>query len=115
NAGRDPVANREMAQMMASTYLGAAGDANDPRATPVLGRAQGLPPLMIQAAGRDVFVDDSRAIADWARAGGVDVTLDVWDDMIHQWQQYASVLPEARRALAALGTFVRRRMDAADA
>jgi acetyl esterase/lipase len=115
NAARDPVANREMAQMMASGYLGANGSALDPRATPMLGSAHGLPPMMIQAAGRDVFLDDSRAIADWARAGGVDVALDVWDDMIHQWQQYASVLPEARRALAALGAFVRERMDAAGA
>jgi monoterpene epsilon-lactone hydrolase len=73
---RDPVGNREMAQMMAATYLGAAGKPDDPRATPVLADFKGYCPLLIQAAGRDVFRDDARAIQERATAAGVDSVLD---------------------------------------
>ena len=105
---RDPVANREMAQMMAATYLGADGRPDDPRATPVLADFKGFCPLFIQGAGRDVFRDDARAIQERATDAGVDSLLDEWPEMIHTWQLYASVLDEARQALAKARKFLSR-------
>jgi epsilon-lactone hydrolase len=105
NSERDPVANREIARMMAATYLGADGCLDDPRATPVLAPFTGFPPLMIQAAGRDVFLDDARDVHTQGSAAGVHTRLDVWPDMIHQWQLYASELDEGRRALQVMADF----------
>ncbi len=39
--------------------------------------------------------------AERAKAAGVDVTLDLWDDVFHVWQADADLLPEARDAIAA--------------
>ncbi|WP_281783678.1 alpha/beta hydrolase [Sinimarinibacterium flocculans] len=105
---RDPIASREMAQMMAQMYLDGASP-HDHRASPVLGSFAGLPPLLIQAGGRDVFLDDARAATAGAQAAGVEVHCDLWPDMIHQWQLYASVLDEAREAIDVLGRFLQER------
>jgi acetyl esterase/lipase len=45
----------------------------------------GLPPLLIQAAGRDVCHDDSVRLAATARAAGVDVTITEYADVEHIW------------------------------
>jgi epsilon-lactone hydrolase len=37
----------------------------------------------------------------------VNVTLQVWPDMIHAWHLFYQQLAAGRRALAAVGTFVR--------
>jgi len=37
------------------------------------------------------------------------VTLEIWPRMPHVWHGFAPVLPEARRAIARIGEFVRRR------
>ena len=104
----DPVANREMAQMMAASYLGPDGKAVDPRATPVLADFSGYPPIYVQAAGRDVFMDDARAIQARARAAGVDSTLDEWPDMIHNWHMYATELDEGKNALGRAAAFIQK-------
>jgi monoterpene epsilon-lactone hydrolase len=36
------------------------------------------------------------------------VTLEPWDDMIHVWQIFASLLPEAREAIGRIGEFIRK-------
>jgi monoterpene epsilon-lactone hydrolase len=104
----DPVADRETALMMAATYLGSSGKPEDPRATPILGDFSGFCPLLIQAAARDVFRDDARAIAACARRAGVPCELEEWPGMIHQWQLYAAELAEARQALEKVDRFLAR-------
>ena len=42
-------------------------------------------------------------------AAGVDVEFEAWDDMIHVWQAFAAILPEARDAIDRIGSFVRDR------
>jgi acetyl esterase/lipase len=43
------------------------------------------------------------------RAAGCDVSLEVWPRMPHVWQTWARVVPEARRALVRIGTFVQEK------
>jgi acetyl esterase/lipase len=49
-------------------------------------------------------------LAEKASATGVDVTLEPWDGMIHVWQIFASMLPEAREAIDRIGDFIRKRI-----
>ncbi len=39
-------------------------------------------------------------------------SLERWDDMIHVWQAFAPLLPEAAAALERIGAFVRARVPA---
>jgi len=51
---------------------------------------------------------DVQRFADKARGAGVDVTLEVWTEMQHDWQIAAKLLPEGRQAIAHVGDFVDR-------
>ena len=54
------------------------------------------------------MLDDSKRLAERARRYGVNVNLEVWPEMIHVWQLFAAVLPEARGAIEHIGAFIRK-------
>ena len=101
----DPLIDREMLEGMAAAYLGDRSRTT-PLASPYYADLRGLPPLLLQVGTAEVLLDDSRRLADRAKEAGVDVTLEVWDDMPHVWQAFVSFLPEAREALEHCGQFV---------
>lgn len=92
---------------MAELY--AAGRLDQPGPSPLFGDQSGLPPLLLQTGGDEILRGDAERLAARARQEGVDVTLEVWDGMWHAWHSFAPVLSEARRAIAAVGVFVRSR------
>jgi epsilon-lactone hydrolase len=89
----------------AKIYAGGA-DLRAPLISPLYADPVGLPPLLIQVGSEENLLSDSTLFADKARAAGVDVTLDVWKGMQHVWQYAASLLPEARQAVARIGEFI---------
>ena len=107
-AARDPMHQRAMILNMAKAYLGKSGDARDPLASPLFADLGGLPPMLIQCGGREVILDDSRKLAARARAAGVEVELDLYEEMIHVFQTYAE-LPDTAKALARAGAFLDKR------
>lgn len=93
---------------MAKIYLGDA-DPRQPTASPLHADLTGLPPLLIQVGDLETLLDDSTRLAARAEAAGVDVTLEVWPEMVHVWQLFAPMLPEGREAIARIGAFVREK------
>ncbi len=69
---------------------------------------RGLPPLLILVGTAETLLDDSTRLAERAKAAGVKVDLQVWDDMVHVWPMFASILPEGQQALDGIGEFVRQ-------
>jgi acetyl esterase/lipase len=107
-AALDPMVQRDRLQRLADAYLGKS-DAQHPLASPLFADLQGLPPLLVHVGTAETLLDDSTRFAERARRADVDVTLDVWDDMIHVWHAFGSVLPEARQAIERIGAFLQRR------
>lgn len=105
-AAVDPMHQRAMIQALARHYLGADGNRRDPLASPLYGDLRGLPPLLLQVGDRETGLDDSTRFADAARAAAVEAQLEVWDGMIHVFQQFARELPEARQAIERIGAFL---------
>lgn len=105
-AGVDPIVQKEGLLEMAGLYLNGADPAG-PLASPVGADLTDLPPLLIQVGSAETLLDDSTRLEEKAVECGVDVTLDVFEDMIHVWQVFASMLPEAREAIDRIGLFVR--------
>lgn len=101
-ADSDPIHQRRMVLAMAGNYLGQQ-DASDPRVSPLFAELQGLPPLLLQVGDRETVLDDSRMFARKAQAAGVAVQLQVYDAMIHVFQQFPQQLAQAREAIAAVG------------
>lgn len=100
---------REALLAMAKTYLGGA-DPRHPLASPIHAALQGLPPLYIQAGGAETLLDDATRLARNAQDAGVDVEIEIWDDMFHVWQAYAPILPEGRQAIDKIGGYIKKRL-----
>jgi acetyl esterase/lipase len=108
-AEEDPIIDRDMVDNMATAYLGDR-DRKTPLASPFYADLHGLPPLLVQVGTAEVLLDDSLRFAERAKAADVDVTLEVWDDMPHVWQAFASFLPEGQQAIEHCGEFIRKHM-----
>ncbi len=106
-AEADPLIDKEMLEGMAAAYLGDRSRTT-PLASPYYADLRGLPPLLLQVGTAEVLLDDSLRLADRAKEAGVEVALEVWDDMPHVWQAFASFLPEARQALDNCGLFIKK-------
>lgn len=104
----DPVVNKAHILMMSKAYLGDT-DPRTPLASPLYADLRGLPPLLIQVGTAECLFDDAMRLADNARAAGVDVTLEPWEDMIHMWHMFATILPEGQQAIDRIGEFIRQR------
>jgi acetyl esterase/lipase len=107
----DPVVGLEDLNAFRDWYLQGANPA-DPAASPVRADLRGLPSLLIHVGAAEILVDDATVLAARARAAGVDVTLQVWPEMIHVWHVFAGRVPEATEAVARVGEFVRRHVPA---
>jgi len=77
------------------------GNASDPRATPLNGSFDNLPPLMIQAGTFETLLDDSLTLARKAALANVEVRLETWPGQQHVFQMFAPMMSEARAAIAA--------------
>ena len=107
-AAVDPMVQADGLRRMASMYLGAL-DPRTPLAAPMYAELSGLPPLLIQVGSAETLLDDSTRLAERARKAGVDVTLEVWEDMIHVWHVFGAMLPEARQAIERIAGYVHAR------
>ncbi|HEX6031663.1 MAG TPA: alpha/beta hydrolase [Tepidiformaceae bacterium] len=110
-ANVDPMVGKEGLTQMATHYAG--DDLRNPLASPLYGDLAGLPPLLIQVGTAETLLDDSTRLAGKARAAGVDVTLEEWEDMFHVWHFFAGMLPEGQQAIDRIGEFVRQRTGGA--
>jgi len=107
----DPWLEQATLKEMAATYLGGK-DAESHLASPVFGRLEGLPPLLIQVGSREILHDDAIRLAGQAAEAHIDVTLEVWEGMIHVWHYFAPMLEEGRQAIAKMGAFYKAKTAA---
>ena len=90
---------------VASLYTGGKSTKN-PLISPVFADLKGLPPLLIQAGGIEVLLDDSILLAERAKSAGVQVTLEVYEKMNHVFQKFGDSLSESRTAFDNIKKFI---------
>lgn len=66
----------------------------------------GLAPMYLQTGGREVLRDMILAFAKRQAALGAEVTLDLWEDMPHNFQAYDSLKPSSSQALQRLNAAI---------
>lgn len=96
-----PAALRSYARMYAPPE-----EHRSPLISPLYADLRGLPPLLIQVGGDEILRDDATRLAARARSAGVEVSLEIAEGMFHCYQM-VPLLPEAKRAVAGIGRFVR--------
>lgn len=110
HAHLDPMLQPVGFPMLARHYVGEAGDLRHPLVSPIHAELSGLAPLLVQVGSREVLLDDARRLVARISAAGGRAELEVWTHMVHVFQIFG-FLPEARRAVARLGGFIRRHTD----
>ncbi|MGQ4517067.1 alpha/beta hydrolase fold domain-containing protein [Streptomyces sp. DW26H14] len=112
-AGLDPIFTRAALEHTGAMYL-AGQDPRQPLLSPAT-RADltGFPPMLLQAGGNEMLLDDSTRLAALATAAGVDVVLDITADVPHVFQSFAGgPLDEADEALDRAALFIGQRLGA---
>jgi len=91
----------------ARLYLGKT-DPKNPYASPLYADFKGLPPLCIQVGSAEILLDDATRLAKRAREAGVEVQLDIWEEMIHVFQAFAVMAPESIEGINKIGDFIKK-------
>jgi acetyl esterase/lipase len=108
-ADADPILSRAILEAHAAHYL-AGADPTQRLVSPALADLTGLPPLLIHAGDADILVNDAHALAAQADKAGVDVTLEVGEEMLHCYLLFGGLVPEADEAMARAAAWVRDRV-----
>jgi acetyl esterase/lipase len=104
----DPLIHKPYLEELASAYVPAGIARNDPRVSPLVSDLRGFVPSLIQVGSHETLLDDATRLAHALGAVDVEVTLEVWPEMIHAWALWNAHLELGRRALAQAGQFMRR-------
>ena len=99
---------KENVASLVGLFLGEHGDRKDPYASPTHGTLEGLPPIFMQVGADECLLDDSRNFAEKAKKAKVEVSLEVFPEMLHSFQMAAGRAPEADQALNKMAAWGRR-------
>lgn len=83
---------------------------DDPLVSPVNANMHGLPPIYIQAGGREILLGGIEEFTRHGKAQGADVVLEVWPEMNHDFQAFGEEVPESMQAMARIGEVIAARV-----
>lgn len=103
----DPLIHHAYLEELAEAYAPAPIDRRDTLISPLFADLTGFPPILIQVGSAETLLADATRLAASAGAADVEVTLQIWPQMIHAWPMWNAALEDGRRALAQAGAFIR--------
>jgi monoterpene epsilon-lactone hydrolase len=108
NAKKDPVLANKGIFWWTHAFAG-GHNPHDPLLSPLFGDLKGMPPLLIQASTCEMLYGDAERFAITAKASGVNVKLETWEDMIHVFPYFGlKSFPEAQEAIDNIKKFVNK-------
>ncbi len=110
----DPLLSRAALQARVGDYT-AGQDAGLGFISPIFAELSGLPPLIIQAGGHEVLLDDALRLARAAAMAEVTVTLEITPGVPHVFQAYHPILEEGAAALDRAGRLLSSHLAGAEA
>ena len=66
--------------------------------------------MLIQVGSAETLLDDAIGFGERALGAGVEVELEVWEEMFHVFQIVTPFLPEAEDAIARIGEFLAEKL-----
>lgn len=86
-------------------------DTKNPLVSPVYADPSNLPPTLIQVGDHEILLSDSTRMADKISEVGGSVTLQIWPDMWHVFQLFVGLMPESKRAINDISTFLKQHLN----
>lgn len=102
---RDPATSARAARRMVGLYM-CGHDQADPRLRLDFGKADRLPPVLIQVGDYEMLSADARYLDAELRRAGATSTLEIWPGMVHVFQALPRLAPEAKHALRRAAAFI---------
>ena len=94
-------------QVIKPSYAGDM-ELNDPKLSPIYADLRGLPPMLIQLGGYELFVDDGLSLLNRALSDDVEATLTTYPGMPHDFPLLLPELYETELSLKEFRDFVER-------
>ena len=95
----DPMFTTNMPKDSAKNYVPEGVKKTDPYISPLYGSFTNLPRTLILVGENEILLDDSRLFAQKAKESGVDIEIDIWPNMFHDWWLFGSFIPETIQVL----------------
>ncbi|MBZ9665901.1 alpha/beta hydrolase [Pseudomonas sp. LMG 31766] len=105
----DPLLHPSWIEQAAQLYCPADLARNDPGLSPLFADLSQLPPTLIQVGEDELLLNDSRRLAERAKAAGVNVRLERYPGLWHVFQAHVGMLRAADYAIARVAAFLRER------
>ena len=105
-AKADPMFLPHMPKHCARNYVPKSVDKTDPYISPIFGNFSGLPRTLIFVGEQEILLDDSRIVGERAEAAGVEILVDIWPTMFHDWWLFGSFIPESKQCLEKLADWI---------
>ena len=99
---------KRMPETWAKWFL-SGRDYHDPLISPIYTDLRNLPPIYIQAGGKEILFDMIKAFYDCGIAQGVNIKMDVWPSMNHDFQAYGETVRESGEALRKIAEFIHQK------
>jgi len=106
NQGKDPMLGQDILKKTARLYTDQ--DLSLPLISPINNDFSKSSPILIQAGGQEVLIDDSIILAENLKTSGVEVQLEIWKEMFHVWHYFAKYLSQGRLAVKQIGDFIKK-------
>jgi monoterpene epsilon-lactone hydrolase len=103
----DPMVQPHLVEIFAKRYIGTENDVKNPLISPLYADFKGFPPIYIQVGDNETLLDDSTRLARKLNDSGIKVDIDIYPKMMHVWQYFGGILPEANKAIEQIGAFVK--------
>ncbi len=104
--GRDPVSARAWVREVFAGAYAPGQRLDNPALSPVYGRLDDLPPLLVQAGSNEIFAADCLLLRRLGETAGADIHLEIWKGMPHAFAFFGPWLPEANAATRRAGTWL---------
>lgn len=95
----DPMFTTNMPKDSAKNYVPEDVKKTDPYISPLYGSFTNLPRTLILVGENEILLDDSILFAQKAKESGVDIEIDIWSNMFHDWWLFGSFIPETKQVL----------------
>ena len=102
----DPMFTTNMTKDSANIYVPEDVKKTDPYISPLYGDFTNLPRTLVLVGGNEILLDDSRLFAQKAEKSGVDIEIDIWPSMFHDWWLFGSFIPETKQVLDKVANWI---------
>ena len=105
-AKADPMIPTSVTNYCAAHYAPNSTQRKDPYVSPMFGDFTGLPRTLILVGDQEILLDDSRKVGEKAKGAGVEIEVDIWPGMFHDWWLFGQLVPESKQCLLKIAEWI---------